>query len=41
MSFSKSQIKVQNIDHLNIVAGIINEMSWVEKINQLLGTHSQ
>ena len=41
MSFSESQIKVQDIDHLDIVAGIINEMSWVEKINQLLGTHSQ
>ena len=41
MSFSESQIKVEDIDHLGIVAGIIDEMSLVEQINQLLGTHPQ
>ncbi|CDN16631.1 hypothetical protein RintRC_3455 [Richelia intracellularis] len=42
MSFSESQIKVQDIIvHLGIVAGIIDEMSWVEQIKQLLGTHPQ
>ena len=41
MSFSESQIKVQDIVHLGIVAGIIDEMSLVEQINQLLGTHPQ
>ena len=41
MSFSESQIKVQYIVHLGIVAGIIDEMSLVEQINQLLGTHPQ
>ena len=41
MSFSESQIKVQYIAHLGIVGGIIDEMSLVEQINQLLGTHSQ
>ncbi|RCJ33090.1 transposase, partial [Nostoc minutum NIES-26] len=41
MSVSASQIKVQDIDHLGIVAGIIDEMGLVEQINQLLGTHPQ
>ena len=41
MSFSESQIKVQYIAHLGIVGGIIDEMSLVEQINQLLGTHPQ
>ena len=41
MSFSESQIKVQDIQHLGIVAGIIDEMSLVDLFNQLLGTHPQ
>ena len=41
MSFSESQIKVQDIDNLGIVAGIIDERTLVEQINQLLGTHPQ
>ena len=41
MSFSESQIEVQDIEHLAIVAGIIDEMSLVDLFNQLLGTHSQ
>ena len=41
MSFSESQIKVQDIEHLGIVAGIIDEMSLVDLFNQLLGTHPQ
>ncbi|CDN12969.1 hypothetical protein RintRC_6815 [Richelia intracellularis] len=41
MSFSESQIKVQYIEHLGIVAGIIDEMSLVDLFNQLLGTHPQ
>ena len=35
------EIRVQDIDHLGIVAGIIDEMGLVEQINQLLGTHPQ
>jgi transposase len=35
------QIEVQNIDHLGIVAGIIDEIALVEEIDHLLGTHSQ
>ncbi|MEM1172774.1 MAG: DUF4277 domain-containing protein, partial [Cyanobacteria bacterium P01_H01_bin.35] len=30
-------IEVTNIDHLGIVAGIIDEMGIEQKINQLLG----
>ena len=41
MSFSESQIKVQDIVHLGIVEGIIDEMSLVDLFNQLLGTHTQ
>ena len=41
MSFSESQIKVQHIEHLGIVAAIIDEMSLVDLFNQLLGTHPQ
>jgi len=28
---------VQNLDHLGIVAGIIDEIGLVEQVNQLLG----
>ena len=38
---TNSEIKVQDIDHLGIVAGIVDEMGLVEQINQLLGTHPQ
>ena len=41
MSISASQIKVQDIAHLGLVAGIIDEMGLVEEIKQLLGTHPQ
>ncbi|CDN15138.1 hypothetical protein RintRC_1559 [Richelia intracellularis] len=41
MSFSESQIKVQDIVDLGIVAGIIDEMSLVDFFNQLLGNHPQ
>lgn len=41
MTNSVLDISVQNIDHLGIVAGIIDEMGLVEQINQLLGTHPQ
>lgn len=34
-------IKVQDLDHCGIVAGIIDQMGLVEEINQELGTHPQ
>ena len=33
-------IDVQDIDHLGIIAGIIDEIGIVEIINRLLGTHA-
>lgn len=41
MTPSGLQIKVQDIDHCGIVAGIIDQMCLVEQINQILGTHPQ
>ena len=41
MTNSVLDIRVEDIDHLGIVAGIIDEMGLVEQINQLLGTHPQ
>lgn len=34
---SVADITVQNLDHLGLVAGLIDEMGIVEKINQLIG----
>jgi hypothetical protein len=41
MTPSVSQIKIQDLDRLGIVAGIIESMCRVEQINQILGTHQQ
>ncbi|WP_088243944.1 DUF4277 domain-containing protein [Calothrix rhizosoleniae] len=41
MDISASQIRLEDINHLGIVARIIDEMGLVEQINQLLGTHPQ
>ncbi len=44
MNFNTSAvlpIRVQDIDHCGIVAGIIDEMGLVGQINQQLGTHAQ
>jgi|GEM_PF-6888605 len=35
------QINVQDIDHLGIIVGIVDEIGIVEIINDLLGTHPQ
>lgn len=32
-------IEVENVDHLGLVAGIIDEIGLVEQINELLGQH--
>ena len=34
------RIEVQDIDHLGIVAGIIDDAGLVEEIDRLLGTHT-
>lgn len=41
MTASPLDIRVQDIDHCGIVAGICDEMNLVEQINRLLGTHHQ
>ena len=41
MNKKASSIRVQDIDHSGIVAGIIDEMGLVEQINQELGGHPQ
>lgn len=41
ISASPLDIRVQDIDHCGIVAGIIDEIGLVEQINQLLGTQPQ
>lgn len=41
MNYKKEEIEVKNLDHLGIVAGIIDEIGMVEKINELLGTDSR
>nr|MDJ0590730.1 DUF4277 domain-containing protein [Pleurocapsa sp. MO_226.B13] len=33
------EIDVQDIEHLGIIAGIVDEIGIVEIINRLLGTH--
>ena len=34
---SNNEIQVQNLDHLGLVAGVIDEMGLVEQSNQLVG----
>jgi hypothetical protein len=38
---ASSQIQVQNLEHLGLVAGIIDEIGVVEQVNQLVLTKSQ
>jgi transposase len=40
-NFEASDIRVQDLDHCGIVAGICDEMGLVEQIDRLLGTHPQ
>ena len=37
MNFKLEEIEIKNLDHLGIVAGIIDEIGIVEKVNELLG----
>jgi hypothetical protein len=36
-----SNVRVQDIDHCGLIAGICDEMGLVEQIDQLLGTQPQ
>jgi hypothetical protein len=40
-NFEASDIRVQELDHCGIIAGICDEMGLVEQIDRLLGTHPQ
>ena len=37
MDYQKKEIEIKNLDHLGIVAGLIDEIGIVEKINSKLG----
>jgi transposase len=41
MNFQPEEIEIKNLDHLGIVAGIIDEIGIVEKVNELIGTDSR
>jgi hypothetical protein len=41
MNTPSSNLQVLDIDHLGIVAGIIDEIAIVETVNDLLGEHPQ
>jgi transposase len=41
MSSPVNEIQVQDLDHLGIVAGIVDEIGLVEQVDELLGRHSQ
>ena len=41
MNFKLEEIEIKNLDHLGIVAGIIDEIGIVEKVNKLLGTDAR
>ena len=41
MNFKLEEIESKNLDHLGIVAGIIDEIGIVEKVNELLGTDAR
>ena len=34
-------MKVEDLDHLGIIAGIIDQMGLIERVNGCLGTHPQ
>ena len=38
MNLKREEIEIKNLDHLGIVAGIIDEIGIVKKVNELLGT---
>ena len=41
MNEHQEAIKVLNLDHLGIVAGIIDEMKLVEEVNKIVGITTQ
>ena len=37
MRESQTTLKIENLDHLGIVAGIIDEIGLVEEVNKIVG----
>jgi transposase len=40
MTQQPGEIQVKDINHLGIVAGMIDQMGWVEAVNEIVGVHS-
>ena len=40
MTQQQPEVQVKDIDHLGIIAGLIDQIGWVEAVNELVGTHS-
>lgn len=40
MTQHSTQIQVKDIDHLGMVAGMIDQMGWVDAVNEIVGVHS-
>jgi hypothetical protein len=40
MTQQQPEIQAKDIDHLGIIAGVIDQMGWVDAVNELVGTHS-
>ena len=41
MTIQKEEIDIENLDHLGIVAGIIDDLGIVGKINEIVGSDSR
>ncbi len=41
MNFQPEEIEIKNLNHLGIIAGRIDEIGIVEKVNELIGTDSR
>jgi hypothetical protein len=40
MTQQPAEIQVKDINHLGIVAGMIDQMRWVDAVNEIVGVHS-
>lgn len=40
MTQQPAEIQVKDINHLGIIAGMIDQMGWVDAVNEIVGVHS-
>jgi transposase len=40
MTQQQPEIQAKDIEHLGIIAGIIDQMGWVDAVDELVSTHS-